>query len=286
MKKISSKLYSYGNYTKDKVSSKYKNNKLYQLKKSGFLILKNIFNSRDCDVAKSKIDIIYKKQIKEFGGEKNLKIIDDNNVVRALFCYDDYFKKFLFNSKIKSMLKECFEGRYIINLQNAPINRAYSAHFGSAWHRDLPFQTFVSSKPIAMNVLVCLDDFTKQNGATFVVPKSHKVEHLPNKVNLKNTKQLIAKKGDVIFLDAMLYHRAGENLTSKDRNLIVNMFTLPFVKPQLNYSKMLKKKSYKNKKLFELIGSDLNIEESVYNWRMRRKKRYINNPNYFNKKSG
>ena len=46
--------------------------------------------------------------------------------------------------------------------------------------------------------------------------------------------QLIAKKGDVIFLDAMLYHRAGENLTSKDRNLIVNMFTLPFVKPQLN----------------------------------------------------
>ena len=57
---------------------------------------------------------------------------------------------------------------------------------------------------------------------------------------IKKTKQLIAKKGDVIFLDAMLYHRAGENLTSKDRNLIVNMFTLPFVKPQLNYSKMLK----------------------------------------------
>ena len=52
MKKISSKLYSYGNYTKDKVSSKYKNNKLYQLKKSGFLILKNIFNARDCDVSK------------------------------------------------------------------------------------------------------------------------------------------------------------------------------------------------------------------------------------------
>ena len=64
------------------------------------------------------------------------------------------------------------------------------------------------------------------------------------------------------------------------------MFTLPFVKPQLNYSKMLKKKSFQDKKLFDLIGSDLNIEESVYNWRMRRKKRYINKPNYFNKKNG
>ncbi len=285
MKKISSKLYSYGRYTRNKISSKYKDNKLSQLKKLGFLILRNIFTINDCDVAKSKIDKIYKKQIKEFGGEKNLKSIDDNNVVRALFCYDNYFNKFFMNSKIKNMLKECFGGRYILNLQNAPINRAYSAHFGSAWHRDLPFQTFVSSKPIAMNVLVCLDDFTKENGATFVVPTSHKVEYLPNKINPKKTKQLIAKKGDVIFLDAMLYHRAGENLTSKDRNLIVNMFTLPFVKPQLNYSKMIKK-SEKDKKLFDLIGSDLNIEESVYNWRMRRKKRYINNPNYFNKKNG
>ena len=233
-------MYSYGRYTKNKISSKYKDNKLSQLKKLGFLIYRNIFTINDCDIAKSKIDMIYKKQIKEFGGEKNLKSIDDNNVVRALFCYDNYFNKFFMNSKIKSMLKECFGGRYILNLQNAPINRAYSAHFGSAWHRDLPFQTFTSSKPIAMNVLVCLDDFTKENGATFVVPKSHKVEYLPNKINQK-TKQLIAKKGDVIFLDAMLYHRAGENLTSKDRNLIVNMFTLPFVKPQLNYSKMLKK---------------------------------------------
>lgn len=286
MKKISSKLYSYGRYTKNKISSKYKDNKLSQLKKLGFLIYRNIFTINDCDIAKSKIDMIYKKQIKEFGGEKNLKSIDDNNVVRALFCYDNYFNKFFMNSKIKSMLKECFGGRYILNLQNAPINRAYSAHFGSAWHRDLPFQTFTSSKPIAMNVLVCLDDFTKENGATFVVPKSHEVEYLPNKINQKKTKQLIAKKGDVIFLDAMLYHRAGENLTSKDRNLIVNMFTLPFVKPQLNYSKMLKKKSFQDKKLFDLIGSDLNIEESVYNWRMRRKKRYINKPNYFNKKNG
>ena len=84
----------------------------------------------------------------------------------------------------------------------------------------------------------------------------------------------------------MLYHRAGENLTNKDRNLIVNMFSLPFVKTQLNYSKMLKKKTLKDKKVSDLIGSDLNIEESVHNWRMRRKKRYINNPNYFNKKNG
>ncbi len=286
MKNIRSKLYKYGNYSIKNDFSNSENKYIKELNKYGYSLVKKIFKPSECEIAKKKIDKIYKLQIKEFGGEKNLRFIDDNDVVRALFCYDKFFIKFFKNTKIGNLLHKCFEGKYLLNLQNAPINRGYSAHFGSAWHRDLPFQTFVSSKPIAMNVIICLDDFTKLNGATFVFPKSHKLDYLPKKINPKKTKQLIAKKGDVIFLDAMLYHRAGENHTSQDRKLIVNMFSLPFVKQQLNYSKMLNKKLLNDKTLSKLIGEDMNVEESVYNWRLRRRKRYIKKPNYFKKRNG
>ena len=41
------------------------------------------------------IDKIYKNQVKECGGEDYLISINDQNVARALFVYDDFFIKFL-----------------------------------------------------------------------------------------------------------------------------------------------------------------------------------------------
>ena len=46
---------------------------------------------KDKLTSKEKIDQIYEKQIKEFGGEDKLIYINDQNVVRALFVYDDFF---------------------------------------------------------------------------------------------------------------------------------------------------------------------------------------------------
>ena len=64
---------------------------LEELKRDGYTILRNIFSLDECETAKLKIDEIYKKQVEEFGGEKNLEYINDQNVARALFVYDDFF---------------------------------------------------------------------------------------------------------------------------------------------------------------------------------------------------
>ena len=62
-----------------------------EIQRDGYTILKNIFSENDCNTAKDKIDEIYKKQIDECGGEDYLVSINDQDVVRALFVYDDYF---------------------------------------------------------------------------------------------------------------------------------------------------------------------------------------------------
>ena len=246
-----------------------------ELNRDGYVILKNLFTKDDCEIAKEKIDTIYKNQIDEFGGEKNLEYINDQNVARALFVYDEFFVKFFNHEQILEVLEKCFGKKYILNLQNSPINKPYDAHYGSTWHRDLSYQHFVPSRPVAINVLICLDSFTKKNGGTFILPGSHRNEVFPSEsYRNKNETQIEADVGDAFIFDSLLYHRAGANNTGKDRKLIVHMYTLPFVKQQVSFPRMLQGKLSENPELAYLIGYDSETEDSVINWRQRRRKRY------------
>jgi len=248
---------------------------LEELDRSGYTTLTNIFSQKDCETAKIKIDEIYLKQIQECGNEDYLISINDQNVVRALFVYDDFFTKFINNKNIINILNQCFGNKYILNLQNSPINRAYDSHYGSTWHRDLSYQHFVPSRPIAITILICLDAFTEDNGGTHILPYSHKYEEFSSQsYQEKNQKKLSANIGDVLIFDSLLFHRAGPNLTNKERKLLVQMYTLPFVKQQVNFPKMLDGKYSNNKNLSYLLGYDSEVEDSVITWRARRKKRY------------
>jgi len=69
----------------------------------------------------------------------------------------------------------------VLNQQNGVINPPHSERYNQgAWHRDLPYQHFVSSRPLAINALFCLDQFTIENGATKVLPASHRQEAFPS----------------------------------------------------------------------------------------------------------
>ena len=148
--------------------------------KNGYSVIKNVFSKKICETAKENIDKIYQNQIKEFGNEESLKSIDENDLARALIVYDDFFSQFINNKQIDDILKIAFGTKYILNLQNCPINRSKSKHFGTTWHRDLSYQHFIPSRPIAITTLICIDEFTIKNGGTCIIPFSHKFEKFPS----------------------------------------------------------------------------------------------------------
>ena len=246
-----------------------------ELDRNGYARLENMFSVSDCVMAKKKIADIYEKQVEECGGEDYLIAINDQNVARALLVYDDFFLRFLKNKSILDILQRSFGDKYILNLQNAPINKAHDCHYGSSWHRDLSYQHFVPSRPVAINVLVYLDNSTEDNGSTVILPGSHKFEVFPSRnYEDKNQEQIVVNMGDAVIFDSLLFHRAGRNNTSKDRNLLVHMFTLPFVKQQVNYPRMLEGRYSDDEQLSYLLGYDSEVEDSVIAWRKRRTRRH------------
>ncbi len=126
------------------------------------------------------------------------------------------------------------KGKFYLNQQNGVINPPCKRYNQDMFHRDLPYQHFVSSSPLAINALYCVDDFTELNGATIVIPASHKSEKFPSDIVDNHSIVVEAPAGSFIVLDCMLFHKGGFNTTQKPRRAINHVYTIPYLKQQIN----------------------------------------------------
>ena len=85
----------------------------------------------------------------------------------------------------------------------------------------------------------------------------------------------IAKAGSVILFDSMVYHKSGFNNTNDTRFGINNMYTLPFIKQQINYPYFLKDKT-EDDLLNRLLGFESREFQSVLDFREYRLNRSKN----------
>jgi ectoine hydroxylase-related dioxygenase (phytanoyl-CoA dioxygenase family) len=161
---------------------------------------------------------------------------------------------------------------HILNLQNGIINKPSKKHHQSSWHRDLPYQSWVCSRPLGLNALFCINDFTIETGGTYVLPHSHRFENFPSSEYVKNNEMpVIAPAGSVIIFDAMLYHRAGENTSLQIRRGINHLYTIPLIKQQISIPSALKETSITApQEIRRLLGFDSVEPKSVLEWRKRR----------------
>ncbi|UZE19617.1 phytanoyl-CoA dioxygenase family protein [Pseudomonas sp. B21-054] len=172
--------------------------------------------------------------IKTFGLDK-LTYTDELNIIRAPLTHGpESFLKIATNKILLSLISKLIQGDFILNQQNSIINPPKKQYNQGAWHRDLPYQHFTSSSPIAVNAIFCVDDFTERNGGTFVLPASHKSTKFPSPEYIsKNAIQIEAKAGDYIVLDCMIFHAGGFNSTSIARRGVNHVYTIPFLKQQI-----------------------------------------------------
>lgn len=165
----------------------------------------------------------------------------DPNVVRAPWAKERLFLQLAQLPLVHDVVTAMIPGRHVLNQQNLVRNPANGQSYSQgAFHRDLPYQHFVASRPLALNVLVLLDDWTASNGATRVLPASHKEERFPSPEYVKRHAVTIeAPKGSLLILHAMTYHTGGVNVTKLDRVGVNHVFASPIIRSQLNHSELL-----------------------------------------------
>ena len=207
---------------------------LENLNRNGYKVLDSGLTGRDVDHLHENILNLKRNYAEKFESIVALNEIDEHNTIRAPFLFDQSYLEICFNKSLINIVGQILQNNFILNQQNVIINPGQKSYNQALWHRDLPYQHFTSSAPLAVNALFCISDFTLENGSTYVLPGSHKVSEFPSDPFVKrNALQITAKKGQYIVIDSMIYHKGGYNSTLTDRLAINNVFSTPIIRRQI-----------------------------------------------------
>lgn len=241
-----------------------------EIKIRGFTVVENVLTADELAVTREKIDATYLLQEAETGAEL-LEAIEEKNALRCPLAYDEMFLEIATKSVILAIIERMIGNYFILNQQNVAISYPNQKHHQSSWHRDLPYQNFVISKPIAMNALFAIDEFSKDTGGTIAVPYTHKLETIPSQEYIdKHQVTLEAPAGAVVVFDSMLFHRAGFNKSQKIRRAINHIYTEPIIKQQIDLPEYLGPKYENDPSLKKFLGYETQVPKSVREWRENR----------------
>jgi Phytanoyl-CoA dioxygenase (PhyH) len=205
----------------------------------GFSVIHSGLSDEEIQSLSSKFDFLHAQYLKIYGS-KYLESIDELNSIRLPLIFDRAFIDLATNKNVLNVVERLIVGKFMLNQQNGIVNPPGKKYNQGAWHRDLPYQHFISSRPIAISALYCVDDFTKDNGATHVLPASHKQEPFPSdEYTLEHSAQITARAGSFIMMDCMTFHRGGVNTARTKRRAINHIYTIPHIKQLIDIPALL-----------------------------------------------
>jgi len=156
---------------------------------------------------------------------------------------------------------------YILNTYGAVLNRPQDATYVGRVHRDQ--RTFSGGVRLMAQLLVMLDDFTEDNGATYLLDGSHRLRDRPSDEEFfRAAARASGAAGSVVMFDSNLWHAAGVNRTDRPRRGLTMAFTRPFVKQQLDYPRALgyDRAGALSPVLRQLLGYNARVPVSLDEW--------------------
>lgn len=237
----------------------------------GFAAVPALLPPAEVERLNGRMDEIYARQCQDVGGEAALASMNDADNARCLLAYSDDFLALATHPTIVAVAKAILGENLVLLMQNGVINRPDRKQFQTNWHRDLNYQHWVCSRPIALSALVCLEDFNEETGGTVFLPGSHLVEQFPSQAIVAQgeiTPNLPA--GSVILFNSMTFHRAGENRSQRVRRAVNHVIGAPILAQQVDIPAMLHRPAPEDPWLAGYLGYRWNPMRDVSAWRRHR----------------
>ena len=243
-----------------------------EITRNGYTILTGVLSDSDLEFLTSgDLERIYETQCREIGGHEKMLEIGEDGSVKHLYYYDPFYVELLKKEFPVSIAKHFLGEKISLYLQNAIMNSPGVENPASVWHRDLPYQHYVSDSPLAITTLYVIDEFTPQTGGTWVLPGSHKFGEFPSEAYVsRHRHQLSAPAGSAIVLDSMLYHQAGYNQSTGMRRSIGQTFSVPIIRPQIKSPALLGGRYSDDAFLNMVFSYDFDSAESALDYRLKR----------------
>ena len=247
------------------------------LKNKGYVILRNKVSQEWINKLSVGINNAFiehrKTQIQNnnditIGGVALHALLSDN-------IFIDFLDFLIKENFIKDLEDYYFKSNCILNSFSALNNIPHQSNFSSFIHRDLRF--YSHNLPTMVNCLLMVDDFTTENGGTYLLPYSHLCEEKPDSNKFfSGALQATGKSGDILVFNSNVWHSTGLNTTNKDRRGIPITLSRSFMKQLLDYPRAIGYDKMENfdLKLQQLLGYHSRVPSSLDEWYQPEDKRF------------
>lgn len=194
----------------------------------GYAVIPSVISPEEADTARSILEGFLEKEQQEShqdaGSQRVGRIAVKHPVFVDLMCHPtivDLWQRWLG----KDMFCSTWTG-----------NTLLPGHTSIGWHADYPYWALEQPWPggtFTGQTIWMLDDFTEENGATGVVPGSHKQLRPPDRTDEWHDDGVVLTglRGSVAVLHGALWHTGRPNRTDKPRSCLLGMYIRPHCLP-------------------------------------------------------
>lgn len=242
-----------------------------ELRLQGFTLVPSGLGEAELEELRGRLDAVYARQVAELGGEEALERCSDLDVARAPLVYDEAFVGIAANPNLLAVVERMLGSNFVLMQQNGLLTRPATDNYQARWHRDFAYQHWTSTEPLGINALLSLDPFTVESGATMVLPSSHHRAEFPaDDYVRRHERALEVPAGTFLVLDAMLFHRAGRNVSGKPRRAVNHLIGRPFLAQQFDFAALLGDRYSSDDLLSRYLGYRWRPQPDVASWRRQR----------------
>ncbi|RFU78103.1 hypothetical protein TARUN_4165 [Trichoderma arundinaceum] len=206
-----------------------------QVTTHGYVIIHNAFTPEA--VASAKAEVARLTDIPEAAGpagKKGRNTFEGYKTQRlyALANKSRVFDAFALHEDVLALNDHFLDPGYLINsfqsINILPGEKAQTLHY------DHGYVTIERPhRPVGSGVMIALDDYTANNGATVIVPDSHKWDskRVPS---AEETIPVIMPAGSIIYFLSTLWHGGGANTSNASRLALTAQYCQPWIRPMEN----------------------------------------------------
>jgi len=225
---------------------------LARIARDGFTVVENAIEPALIDA----LDTGLERLERELGARPAMNGFEGHKTVRIynLLAHGDPFTRIPVHENVLPVIEGVLDpGCLISSLSSIAIDPGESAQPIHADDMVIPLDK--PHRPIVCNSMWALTDFTEANGATRLVPGSHKKPN-PDYGGQYESVPGEMKKGSVLIWDGSLWHGGGANRTDKRRTGIAMNYCAGFIRQQENQQLGLAPELVKtfSPRLQELVG--------------------------------
>jgi len=206
------------------------------LRTNGYTIIEGVLDAAQLTESRAALEEVFARE-KELGPKRGWH----NNCYKVAYMLPqkhELFRRICLNPRLLPLMQSMLGENCVL----ASLNGLTMTSGGETQLLHIDQNETIPGAVLYINALHCLDDFTKANGCTRVIPGSQNRpwKKKPDHAALeKEVVYLEAPAGSVIAYNGGLWHAGSANGTDQPRRAIHAFFSRPWVRPQWDYPRSL-----------------------------------------------